>query len=231
MLKSTTMTSSAATAEVWRFTTTDAWLSIGALRGHVTLTSPAAGIDKLTWNAANVVGRVLGVSAGATSAPQDAFARENDLVAVYAQSEPQEFLWQVYWRASAPAARVVVLDAILSLQTPLSESFPRVTSHTVLSVGEAAKLPGDGDIIVLRPAGCDWTYAEMTHPKDRGLLEVASVPEGHSRIVRHLGGQFLEKGVIRRLRLRGAFLPREDDFELAQHYYTELAEETPPLTA
>jgi len=38
------------------------------------------------------------------------------------------------------------------------------------------------------------------------------------------------KGVIRRLRLRGAFLPRENDLQRAAQFFTELATETPPLT-
>jgi hypothetical protein len=152
-------------------------------------------------------------------------------VAVYAQTEPQSFTWQVYWRVSAPATDVVLLDVILSLQTPLLESFPRVATHSQLPAGEASVVAAAGDCVLLRPTAGDWSYAEMTHPKDRGDWQLSSAADDQLRFERHLGGQFMEKGVIRRLRLRGAFLPRHNDLDLAAHYFALLAEETPPLTA
>jgi hypothetical protein len=218
-------------AEVWNFTTTRASLSIAALRGSVTLDDPAQGIGELVWNCVPNTGHILGVSAGAAASPHDAFARGHDLVAVYAQDEPQSFQWQVYWRATTPEPQVVLIDVILSLQTPLLESFPRVITQSRLPTGEAKELPGEGDCLVLRPTACDWSYAEMTHPKDRGILELTPYRDGGLCIERRLGGQFLEKGVIRRLRLRGAFLPRKDDLDRAAGYLEQLAMETPPLTA
>ena len=222
---------SATAADVWRFGTSNAQLLISSLSGEVTLDNPAAGIGRLAWNDVPLVGHVLGVSAGESSSPQDAFARGADLVAVYAQTEPQRFSWQVYWRASAPEAGVVLLDVILSLQTPLLESFPRVATHSQLAASEASTVAAEGDCIVLRPTEGDWSYAEMTHPKDCGSWQLSSAANNQISLQRTLGGQFLEKGVIRRLRLRGAFLPRENDLELAAHYFALLATETPPLTA
>jgi len=222
---------SATAADVWQFAATGARLLTSPLSGEVALDNPAAGIGRLVWRDVPFVGNVLGVSAGESSAPQDAFARGADLVAVYAQTEPQSFTWQVYWRAFVPEADVVLLDVILSLQTPLLESFPRVATHSQLPAGEALEVVDAGDCILLRPAKGDWSYAEMTHPKDRGNWQLSSTANDQLRLDRRLGGQFLEKGVIRRLRLRGTFLPRENDRNLAAHYFALLAEETPPLTA
>jgi hypothetical protein len=221
----------ATTADVWRVAATGARLAISPLSGEVSLTDPAAGIGRLAWRGVPLVGQVLGVSAGASSAPQDAFSRGADLVAVYSQTEPQHFIWQVYWRVSVPEADVVLLDMILSLQTPLLKSFPRVTTHSQLPAGEASVVSSAGDCVLLRPEEGEWSYAEMTHPKDRGQWQLSSTANDQLRLDRHLGGHFLEKGVIRRLRLRGAFLPRQNDLDLAARYFALLAEETPPLTA
>jgi hypothetical protein len=223
--------SSPAAVETWQFATTRARLSLGPLHGEVVLDNPSQGIGLLAWREAPLVGQVLGVSAGATAQRLDAFTREEDLVAVYSQTEPQSFSWQVYWRACSPDADVVLVDVILSLQTPLLESFPQVTTCSQLPTGEATVIPVEGDCVVVRPAASDFSYAEMTHPKDRGTLQVAPAIDGQMRLQRRLGGHFLEKGVIRRLRLRGAFLPRNDDRSLANRYYEMLAAETPPLTA
>jgi hypothetical protein len=57
-------------------------------------------------------------------------------------------------------------------------------------------------------------------------------PFFHAKISmrRNLGGSFLEKGAIRRLRFRGAFLPRENDLQRAAQLFTDLAADSPPLT-
>ena len=70
----------------------------------------------------------------------------------------------------------------------------------------------------------------MTHPLDQGAWRLARSEDGKILMRRNLGGSFLEKGVIRRLRFRGAFLPRENDLQRAAQLFTDLAAETPPLT-
>lgn len=223
-----TNAASDAHADVWNFAHSSARLALAQLTGEVTIANPALGLGNLTWNGAPVAGHVLGASACTTTTRQDAYARASDLVAVYAETEPETFSWQVYWRAAAPESGVVLVDVILSYQTPLLESFPRVATHTVLPAGEVENLSGECDCVILRPTDCDWSYAEMTHPKDRGTLQTLAA--GEVQLVRELGGQFLEKGVIRRLRLRGAFLPRNNDRALTQRFGEQLAAETPPLT-
>jgi hypothetical protein len=44
-------------------------------------------------------------------------------------------------------------------------------------------------------------------------------------------GEFMERGVIRRLRLRAALVPREGDVETLRRMQAALAVEQPPLTA
>ena len=70
----------------------------------------------------------------------------------------------------------------------------------------------------------------MTHPADLGDWQIACPTKQQCVVERELGGAFLEKGVIRRMRVRGAFLPRGDDLELAAQSLAELAADAPPLT-
>jgi hypothetical protein len=248
---SETMTSSPSvnTADLWQFGTSSAQLRAASLRGEVTLGDPSAGVGKLFWNDAPLQGSILGVSAGPCKSPHEAFVRGTDLVAEYTASQPPAFDWQVYWRVTQCAATVTVVDAILSFQTALLESFPRVTTRSQLVANEVYLVDPDGQssqvdweqfaaeprddrhCVVLRAATGGWSYAEMTHPDDQGNWQLAQSEKGPITIGRTLGGSFLEKGVIRRLRVRGVFLPAENDLQQAAKLFTELATATPPLTA
>lgn len=141
----------------------------------------------------------------------------------------------------------MLLDGILSLQTDLLESFPQLTTESNLETGQVQIVTAEGhttlhdeqhttpndssDCVLCRPQAGNWSYAEMTHPDDLGSWQVLAARQGETIIRRQLGGNFLEKGVIRRLRVRGAFLPRENDVELAVACQKEFAAEQPPLTA
>jgi hypothetical protein len=247
-----TSSPSTSTAELWQIDPATAKLCAERLRGEVRLDNPATGIGQLAWNNAPLDGSILGVSAGESGAPQEAFARGTDLVAVYETTGPQSFSWQVYWRAierdGDSDGDVIVLDAILSFQTALLESFPGARTQSQLSADEAWLVGSDGkskkvdpqqfgsgptddcNCVVLRTSTGNWSYAEMTHPLDQGTFQLARSENGQTLLQRELGGSFLEKGVIRRLRLRGAFLPRENDLGRAAGLFTELATESPPLT-
>ena len=71
----------------------------------------------------------------------------------------------------------------------------------------------------------------MTPPGQPGQWELQTVAPRELVGARSLAGTFLEKGVLRRMRVRGALLPRERDLQLASQCLVRLAEESPPLTA
>lgn len=245
-----TMTSSqsAPAADFWKFDPPTVKLCTPRLCGAVALSNPSAGIGHLTWNDIPLDGSVLGVSAGASVSPQDAFARGTDLVAAYTAPGPPSFNWQVYWRASEAEGDVILLDAILSLQTALLESFPAVSTQSQLFAEEVWRVRSDGEsnkvdpqqfgktpledynCVALRSVTGNWSYAEMTLPLDQGTFQLTRLENGQTSVQRNLGGSFMEKGVIRRMRIRGAFLPRENDLERAAGLFEEFAAETPPLT-
>jgi hypothetical protein len=94
-------------------------------------------------------------------------------------------------------------------------------------------------VFLFRPVGAgvggvEFSYVEMIFPSD---FCCASVRWGDTqgqtaKAVLHseLFPESLEKGVIRRARLRGLFVPRADDLVTASQLFAEFAASPPPLT-
>jgi hypothetical protein len=233
----------------WQLTHSNARLKVGSLKASVDLLNPSLGIHELKWNTAPIVGNLLGVAVAEESAPPsslstaglDLYIRGNDLVGNYPQSQAQRFTLQIYWRIARSTTNILVIDTIVSLQTSLLECFPKALLTTQLPMGEMLAISRDDSLTIKErissdePAGilvrCNdesWSYFEMTHPTDLGCWR--GVRNDGLRLERELGGEFQEKGVIRRLRVRGAFLAREHDEQVARQILTEFAESEPPLT-
>lgn len=235
--------------DLWQLTQSTARLKAEPLAASVDLFNPSLGLHELKWNLVPLAGNLLGVTIADESAPAlslatkglDGYVRGNDLVANYPQNEWQRFTLQVYWRIVAREADLLVVDTIVSLQTSLLECFPKALLTTRLPGGEVLAISRNDSLTIGEqissdePAGalvrCDgqpWSYFEMTHPTDLGCWNAArndGIQLGHE-----LGGEFQEKGVIRRLRVRGAFLPRKNDEQAARRLLVEFAEAEPPLT-
>ncbi len=243
----------------WQILDGLAVLQAGLLQAQVDLLNPALGVSGLAWNNTSLCGNLLGVAVAAQEAAStplstvglDKFVRGDDLVANFPQTDAQPFTLHIYWRVTTADSRLVIVDALLSLQTSLLECFPKVMLTTNLSAIEAWQVPGDGSApsqvdahiesdkfagVLLRGANRAWSYLELTHPDDLGSWQVdpAStiiVRRDSFMLRRELGGEFQEKGVIRRMRVRGAFLPRENDLKIAARLVEEFAVSPPPLTA
>jgi hypothetical protein len=234
----------------WQLVDSQAQLRISGLQACVDPAIPARGLHQLVWNDSPLTGSLLGVTVAgkATDSSElcttglERFIRGDDLVANFPQSESQPFTLHIYWRASTSESPLVVLDAIVSLQTSLLECYPKVILTTELPAAEVLVVhrnvaEGSADLrsdettaaILLRSANRQWSYLEMTHPDDKGCWSVeTSTP---MMVRRELGGEFQEKGVIRRMRVRGAFMSSENDMELAQRLMADFASSSPPLTA
>ena len=236
------MTATNHCSDVWQLDDTSAALCCPGFSAQVDLLDPRAGLSGITRNDLPIDGAVLGVAPGNDTAIaecdiHDAYVRGNDLVVTYSETEQRPFSLQVYWRATAAEQGVTELDMILSLQTELLESFPGVAVETVLPAGKHAELTVDASEqsralagILFRAAEANYSYAEITHPEDRGELTHERGEDSMLHLRRQLGGHFLEKGVIRRLRVRGVFLPRENDQQTAAKYLAGLITAEPPLT-
>jgi hypothetical protein len=179
----------------------------------------------------------------------DCYVRGNDLIAAYVE-EREKLRREIYWRVlHAPASHAYGIESIVSVQTSLLHSHPQLQMASRLSSGPVAR--GDrgdtfdflagatGDIpctrddgagvFVLRPADADCSYVEMVHPTDFQHATVTLAADQTS-LVHSLFPESLEKGVIRRGRVRGWFVSREDDLRTAAELYAAWLAEPPPLT-
>ncbi len=240
-------------SDLWRLDADQAILCTPQLSASIDLLNPCQGFHQLIFQDVPIRGSVLGVCPGAPAVLSkhdlhDVFVRGSDLVVTYTETQRRPFSLQIYWRAVVGEQGELLLDTILSLQTDLLESFPGLAVETRLLAATAWLLPlrsaaataqivipgkmtaNQAEGLLLRSSKNDWSYAEITHPEDRGVSQVERC-QGESLLVqRQLGGDFMEKGVIRRLRVRGVFLPPENDIELATNCLASLATENPPLT-
>lgn len=193
-------------------------------------------------------------------APSEVFVRDADLVAFYGQSKAYPFRREIYWRSADTEdvpSTLMAMDLVVSIQTDLLDSHPSIHVNSRLpSAREALTLaapdanrfepleptseaavvaqPGGLGCVLLRlppmDNGIAYSYAEMVHPGDLGQMSLFWSSEGQTEITHLLLSDFLEKGVIRRARLRGVFLDREGDAEAAANWYRALVSERLPLT-
>jgi len=194
-------------------------------------------------------------SEGHEFAPTECFARHTDLLASYLASTTWPVRVDALWRAPSAAPSegfATAIELVVSVQTERLASRPELVVHSRIATGEVLHLidadsatcqalePSKGDPIDLRPdggAGCllfrlqgdELTYVEMIHPADFRSDQLDRDPEDGRfvRIGHHLFHEPLEKGVIRRARIRGIFLPRKDDERLAAACHASWAASEP----
>jgi len=229
-------------------------------QASVDLCHPQHGLHEIVWNERRLQGNLLGVTASSPTNSdmswehdvQDHFIRGNDLVVCYRQSEVRPFSLEVYWRLVTTSKDVLIVDAIISWQTELLESFPFVTATSQLPFQQAWLVP-IGHEETCKPAEAEffghtlnnrekplgillsstekqWSYLEMSHPDDPGEWRVNMVEKGRCQIKRNLGGDFQEKGVIRRMRIRGCLLTGTDNHSLATELLKDFRDTSLPLT-
>ena len=183
--------------------------------------------------------------------------RGTDLVASYDATPDRpmqvDLLWHVF-TPDNPAGPIAVVDLVVSVRTFLLQSQPRVTLQSRLPTRDAQRLadaesnhfepidvapngktavfPTDGTgCILFRLPGEEFSYAEMVHPTDLQHDELCGEGADDPGCTLHhnLFPERLEKGVIRRARVRGILMPRDDDTRLAAESYLEFASTEPPL--
>jgi hypothetical protein len=186
----------------------------------------------------------------------DSFVRGNDLVATYQGQPPLTVSPQIYWRAKHESARsAVAVEVVLSMRTDLLDSQPfsavdSIVANCVLFHAEeldsrafrsmtSASVPGRfisggpaSHLFVFRNEQSNLSYAEMVHPSDFAGAEIDYRGEatGSVRLRSVLFPERLEKGVIRRARVCGWFLPAENDLAVAVELARQFINEPLPLT-
>jgi hypothetical protein len=217
-------------ASLWRLDGSQAFLECDAIQASVDAARPRRGLVELRFRGAPIEGWLLGVDVEAPAPPSDAYVRGGDLVVAYQESADRPFSVQIYWSIgqNTPLPEALVLDGTVSIQTRQWEAYPRVTVTSHLAGAERISL--DAAATVVRPAGVEWSYVEVVPAEDFAQMAADNdAPAASSGWI--YDGHFMERGVIRRLRVRGAIVPRGDDLESAVRLRTHLLAEQPPLTA
>ena len=241
---------------VWRVTANQARLERPEVAAMVELSEPQLGVRRLVLGGHDAADLdLLQVQPEAPDAPalqlRDFYVRDQDLVAYYEEAD-RDIVVQVYWRIVLPPAPAVVgLELIASVQTESLDSDPRLQIGSRIPADELLHLPDEAgsqwqrvDVpsdgvwrgairgaLLYRSASWPYSYVEMTDAGDCRCLELAG--SGAAGVVSrfHLFDDHLEKGVIRRARLRGAFLPRQQDATAAVACARQFARCELPLTA
>ena len=169
----------------------------------------------------------------------DSYVRQADLVVTYAQTSDRTVRPQVVWRVLRDGDTRVGAEAILSMQTSLLDSQPdasvsfrlggellKVTDSEAKAVGE--ETIHDHCLLLQRPASENWSLVVCLHPSD--FLSLRCETGATNVATFALFPESLEKGVIRRARVRGIYVPRDGDVEFARKCGREMVEAAPPLT-
>ena len=205
--------------------------------------------------------RILQVFPGACRDKQqqvvDSYVRGDDLVVHYAPATAADVTPEICWRVQRPGdVASIGLELIVSVHTSGRDSDPSYSLESLLPTEDVVWLDGRGQqdfarlpldyqtqlsatpedstgAVLFRLPGRSVSYVEMVHPSDfcqiAVTIEEPSVPLARSSF--RIFAEKIEKGVIRRGRFRGYFLPREDDESVAIALHRQFAASDPPLSA
>lgn len=183
----------------------------------------------------------------------ESYARGSDTVTSYAGFDGWPFSPQIYWTVETidvDGVEIHTLTLMLSIQTDRLDTHPKIVVSSSLPTEEVLRVSVAGEELLVdsradgalhidpqaaaccqlwRLPGSELTYAELMPRSDFQKLSVER--RGHTATSRwELFSEFLEKGVIRRARLQAAFLPREDDVQLAAECCQAIELRPLPLT-
>jgi hypothetical protein len=245
---------------VWSQHGDSAELSCGKLSGRIVATRPNAGLHGVALEGAELAIDLLRTYRADVAeqmtwplAIAESYVRGKDFVATYQAADDWPFSPQLYWRGnSLGSVRGVVasVSLLVSVQTHLLDTIPRIGVTSRLRCEETLRVS---------PARSEAAHAELVDPAqeiraededccfvrrlaDLPLSYVEIMPAGDFHAIRahadsagtaiewRLFADFLEKGVIRRARVHAAFVPRENDIEIAAACSAALHRLELPLT-
>jgi hypothetical protein len=184
-----------------------------------------------------------------TETIEESYTRGPDLVATYAQPSNHTVRPQVYWRALIDESkRQFGVDLIVSMQTSLLASVPATDCVSMYPARQCIVMRPDLSLEHLDCMTCpDWTAVQspaviirhrefdldltaMVHPSDWTTTKIRASEDQYMQVRFDLFDESLEKGVIRRGRLRAALLPRRDAQARLVELFEQFAALEPPLT-
>lgn len=225
------------------------------LEGSVDLVRPILGFQDprlvgRRWDDARLFG-IVSRAGSATSVIEDRYVRGLDLVVTYGTPPGSSVRPQVYWRMLDDRGTPWFgLEVVLSVQTPEMNVTPDIyllsrlegESLFALPLGAESAFrevspeqPGTfsrathAPLFLLRDVAPRLSYAELIYPSDWHEAAI-SFANGRWETRYRLLAETLEKGVIRRVRARGVFLPRDRDESLARDFFRTFVASPLPLT-
>jgi len=215
-------------------------LAFSNLISELDLVRPQRGLHDVACDGAKCgVERLFGIESTPSVDAEsivDRYIRGDDLVVSYAATEQRPVSLQLCWRAfndgSSIGESLQGVDLIVSMQTNLLDSDP--TLHVVSDasgsgvITHRCDLPQNVALIGLQDPAAALLLA--AHHSDCPRAEINSGDDGAVRISFRLFDPGLEKGVIRRARLRAAFLPRQQVAQRAADCYAAFVSAALPLT-
>ncbi len=186
---------------------------------------------------------------------EDCYVRGTDLIARYADASRQTVFPEFYWRIwdDAPVSGAVVIESWLSVHTQWLDSDPEVIVQCEMPADgyQVWRLPSDAEFglrvavgggrtpIEITPSGCAviWqstvhplVFGQVVHPADVSSADVMCDAASQlitSRVAYFRGS--LEKGVIRRARLRGVLTESDRASSVLTQHWHALLSAPPPL--
>ena len=208
--------------------------------------------------AARLLGLIASSSAvPMNTPPTETYVRGPDLIVAYEKPGQWPVRVDCLWRAMPSGAGdqfLAAVELVVSVRTRAFDSQPELAVSSVVPAKEVFRLPSlDSDgwaplcpttaapttmgpdsgtgCLLFRTPDLDLSYVEMVYPADFQYDELRRDESGGdvARITHRLFRTNLEKGVILRARVRGIFLKRPDDLQIAAQCYAAFAGADPPL--
>jgi len=244
----------------WNFNNGIANLDSGDLSARVDPANPWRGLHQISMAGNPMPGMsLLGVESDSDldrTPPSDLYVRGTDLIACYESVSQRPLHPHLYWRELGqpnPPGVMAGLELVVSVQTHLLDSDPKLSICSRMEANEVYELASTDPVhfnsvateshdnntdseskglVLTRLEDGKTSYLQMVHPSDWQQANPPPVSEaGKGVLLRsNLFLERLEKGVIRRARLRGLFLNRHNDLQTAVACYHEFANSVPPLT-
>lgn len=180
--------------------------------------------------------------------PLEVYVRADDLVAKYAPRKSDSVSHQFHYRPIHETGHAIGVELVLSVQTSLPRSDPRIEVINKLGPGEllVRTLVDDGCELLTESSDFDtedrrplyflmrpqelptMSLVLLVHPSDFFVAR-ASLAERDTDVAFEVFPEALEKGVIRRGIFRNIFVPRHADDAFAQRLLQRLNAQPPSL--
>lgn len=198
---------------MWQIDGTEASLIHGKWRAHYGTTHPELGlsINHVESLERRSVLSLIEPTAGSPRQANDAYVRQNDLICEFAQTRYDQFSFQIYFRILPESTDDLLgLEVWLSVQTALLDSCPSMELVSIVpnvrwhsqslssSGGDAIWLTNHLENRVV-----PMSALAMVHPLDASqTIRIEGETIAEDSLSLRIFSHFMEKGVIRRARLR-----------------------------